>query len=225
VTVAPPVPVGVGFFSSGAQEAESTKKISDIYRVDSSISEWLKGENPLPGQAKVPSAARSETSGISVSFDERLKAILEAAEAFYPTGIATNISPSKMLGQTEIPEGRWAVLAERLSGLSLADERAKGTVERLHRWIVSHPTATFIDPSVIVRECKVSPGDISRALVKLVEMKVLKVRYKAASPFSHSLTDKDFGSPTELDNELYDPVGNRIFRKEDAEIVPVFMGT
>jgi len=117
------------------------------------------------------------------------------------------------------------VLAERLSGLSLADERAKGTVERLHRWIVSHPTATFIDPSVIVRECKVSPGDISRALVKLVEMKVLKVRYKAASPFSHSLTDKDFGSPTELDNELYDPVGNRIFRKEDAEIVPVFMGT
>jgi hypothetical protein len=115
------------------------------------------------------------------------------------------------------------MLPRNLSNLRFRDATLSANVEKIQRWILSHPRASFIDPEVLVRDCEIRPADLSRALMELVSLNVLRVRYKAMSPHTRSLTDKDFDSPFDIDEELYD-AGENQFRKEDAEIIPVFVG-
>jgi hypothetical protein len=96
-------------------------------------------------------------------------------------------------------------------------------IERIESWIRANPRATFLDPAILAKVLRISPMELTRALMDLVQRNVLKVRYKAISPYTHTLTDAEFDSPLEVDNELID-VGENRFRKQDTEIIPVFVG-
>jgi hypothetical protein len=109
-----------------------------------------------------------------------------------------------------------------LSNLNFADAALKQIIQQIQAWLDQHQRAKFLDPAVLEEELKVAPGELSRALMALVQVQKLRVRYKAMSPHSHSLTDKTFDSPLEIDEELYDS-GENQFRREDAEIVPIFV--
>jgi hypothetical protein len=104
------------------------------------------------------------------------------------------------------------------------DEEIRIIVRRIQEWIVANPNATFIDPESLVGVLRIDPADLGRALMALVGQGLLRVRYRAVSPYTHALSEKDFDSPLEVDEELYD-TSEQLFRREDAEIVPVFVGT